>query len=67
MRFPARRDGPGVRRDHATTTDATLLAAEGADAFAVCTNGTCGRCFAWARPRVGEHAADLTAEVFARA
>jgi RNA polymerase sigma-70 factor (ECF subfamily) len=37
------------------------------EAFAVVYDRHVREVFAWARPRVGEHAADLTAEVFARA
>jgi RNA polymerase sigma-70 factor (ECF subfamily) len=43
------------------------LRASDADAFAEVYDRYVGQVFAWARPRVGEHAADLTAEVFARA
>jgi RNA polymerase sigma-70 factor, ECF subfamily len=38
-----------------------------ADAFAVVYDRHVERVFGWAQARVGEHAADLTAEVFARA
>jgi RNA polymerase sigma-70 factor (ECF subfamily) len=47
--------------------DAELIAAASADAFAVVYDRHAERLFRWARLRVGEHAADLTAEVFARA
>ncbi len=47
--------------------DADLLAAENGDAFAVLYDRHVGQVYGWARARVGEHAADLTAEVFARA
>jgi RNA polymerase sigma-70 factor, ECF subfamily len=56
-----------VRPDYATASDAQLLAAADADAFALLYDRHVARVFAWARARVGEHAADLTAEVFARA
>jgi RNA polymerase sigma factor (sigma-70 family) len=47
--------------------DADLLAAEDADSFAALYDRHVRQLFGWARARVGEHAADLTAEVFARA
>jgi RNA polymerase sigma factor (sigma-70 family) len=56
-----------VRRDLANATDAELLAAQDADAFALVYDRHVKQVFGWARARVGEHAADLTAEVFARA
>jgi RNA polymerase sigma-70 factor (ECF subfamily) len=43
------------------------LRASDADAFAEVYDRHVGQVLAWARSRVGEHAADLTAEVFARA
>jgi RNA polymerase sigma-70 factor (ECF subfamily) len=55
--------GPGYGK----LSDAELLAADDADAFAVLYDRNAGPVFSWARRRVGEHAADLTAEVFARA
>jgi RNA polymerase sigma-70 factor, ECF subfamily len=61
------RDIAVVRPDHATASDVQLLAADDADAFALLYDRHVARVFAWARARVGEHAADLTAEVFARA
>jgi RNA polymerase sigma-70 factor (ECF subfamily) len=56
-----------VRPDHAKATDAELLDAADAEAFAVVYDRHVASLFAWARARVGEYAADLTAEVFARA
>jgi RNA polymerase sigma factor (sigma-70 family) len=56
-----------VRPDYAKATDAQLLAAADADAFALLYDRHVARVFAWARARVGDYAADLTAEVFARA
>jgi RNA polymerase sigma-70 factor (ECF subfamily) len=56
-----------VRREWTDATDAELLAAEDADAFALLYDRYVGELFAWARARVGQHAADLAAEVFARA
>jgi RNA polymerase sigma-70 factor (ECF subfamily) len=50
-----------------TATDAELLAAHDADAFALIYDRHAGDLFNWARARTGDHAADLTAEVFARA
>ena len=47
--------------------DAELLRAEDPDAFALLYDRHVGQLFSWARARVGDHAADLTAEVFARA
>jgi RNA polymerase sigma-70 factor (ECF subfamily) len=56
-----------VRRNFARASDAELLRASDADAFAEVYDRYVGHVLAWARARVGEHAADLTAEVFARA
>jgi RNA polymerase sigma factor (sigma-70 family) len=67
MRFSPSRDVPDVRRDLAGATDAELLAAQDADAFALVYDRHVRQVLRWARPRAGEHAADLTAEVFARA
>ena len=53
--------------DYAKTPDAGLLAAADADAFGVLYDRHVAQLFSWARARVGDHAADLTAEVFARA
>jgi RNA polymerase sigma factor (sigma-70 family) len=67
MRFSAGRDREDVTRDRANATDAELLAAQDADAFALVYDRHVRHVFGWARARVGDHAADLTAEVFARA
>jgi RNA polymerase sigma-70 factor (ECF subfamily) len=48
-------------------SDAALLRASTADAFEEVYDRHAAQVLAWARSRVGEHAADLTAEVFARA
>lgn len=56
-----------MRRNFARASDAELFRAGDADAFAEIYDRYVRQVFAWARPRVGEHAADLTAEVFARA
>ena len=56
-----------MRPDYADASDAKLLAAADPDAFALLYDRHVGQLFAWARARVGDHAADLTAEVFARA
>ena len=56
-----------MRANFARASDAELLRASDADAFAEVYDRYVGQVFAWARARVGEHAADLTAEVFARA
>jgi RNA polymerase sigma-70 factor (ECF subfamily) len=56
-----------VRRDLANATDAELLAARDPDAFALLYDRHAAQLYGWARARVGEHAADLAAEVFARA
>jgi RNA polymerase sigma-70 factor (ECF subfamily) len=48
-------------------SDAELLRAHSADAFEEVYDRHAAQVLAWARARVGEHAADLTAEVFARA
>ncbi|HWE33006.1 MAG TPA: sigma-70 family RNA polymerase sigma factor [Solirubrobacteraceae bacterium] len=53
--------------DYATASDAALVKDGGADAFAVVYDRHAERVFRWARARVGDFAADLTAEVFARA
>jgi RNA polymerase sigma factor (sigma-70 family) len=67
MRFSPKRDSADVRRNLAEATDAELLAANDADAFALLYDRHVQQVFGWARARVGDHAADLTAEVFARA
>jgi RNA polymerase sigma-70 factor, ECF subfamily len=56
-----------VRRDFARASDAELLRAGTRDAFAEVYDRHVREVHAWARARIGEHAADLTAEVFARA
>src|SRR6476469_39102 len=56
-----------VRREFGRMSDAELLRAGSADAFEEVYDRHAVQVLAWARARVGEHAADLTAEVFARA
>jgi RNA polymerase sigma factor (sigma-70 family) len=56
-----------VRRDLAKASDAELLRAGTRDAFAEVYDRHVREVLAWARARIGEPAADLTAEVFARA
>lgn len=56
-----------VGPDYAKLSDAQLLDAADAEAFAVLYDRHVASLFSWARARVGDHAADLTAEVFARA
>jgi RNA polymerase sigma-70 factor (ECF subfamily) len=56
-----------VRPPTNEASDAELLRIEDADAFAVVYDRHVEEIFAWARSRVGDYAADLTAEVFARA
>jgi len=56
-----------VRRNLARASDAELFRAGDADAFAEVYDRYVRQVLTWARARVGEHAADLTAEVFARA
>jgi RNA polymerase sigma-70 factor (ECF subfamily) len=51
----------------ASRTDADLISAGSADAFAVVYDRHAAAFYSWARSRVGDHAADLTAETFARA
>jgi RNA polymerase sigma-70 factor (ECF subfamily) len=58
---------PVVGPDHAKLSDAQLLAAADPDAFTVLYDRHVAHLFSWARARVGDYAADLTAEVFARA
>jgi RNA polymerase sigma-70 factor (ECF subfamily) len=55
--------GPEIAR----RTDAELISAGSADAFAEVYDRHAAAVYRWARSRVGEHAADLTAETFARA
>jgi RNA polymerase sigma-70 factor (ECF subfamily) len=56
-----------VGRDLARLSDRELLLAEDADAFAVFYDRHVAEVLRWARRRVGGHAADVTAETFARA
>ena len=56
-----------VRRDPDRLSDAELLRANDAEAFTELYDRHVAQIHAWSRARVGEHAADLTAEVFARA
>ena len=56
-----------VRRDPDRLSDAELLRANDAQAFTELYDRHVAQIHGWARARVGEHAADLTAEVFARA
>ncbi|MBV9536142.1 MAG: hypothetical protein JO321_12095 [Solirubrobacterales bacterium] len=56
-----------VGPDYAKVSDARLLAAADPDAFSVLYDRHVAQLFSWARARVGDYAADLTAEVFARA
>lgn len=55
--------GPG----YANARDADLIGAGSPDAFAVVYDRHAAAIYNWARSRVGDHAADLTAETFARA
>jgi len=65
--YPRRRHLADVRHDPDRPSDAELLRASDADAFTELYDRHVAQINAWARARVGEHAADLTAEVFARA
>src|SRR5579859_603182 len=56
-----------VRRNFSRASDAELLRPGDAEAFAEIYDRYVRQVFTWSRARVGEHAADLTAEVFARA
>jgi RNA polymerase sigma factor (sigma-70 family) len=56
-----------VRREFERASDAELLRAGTADGFEEVYDRHAAPVLAWSRARVGEHAADLTAEVFARA
>jgi RNA polymerase sigma-70 factor (ECF subfamily) len=56
-----------VGPDYANAPDAELIRAGRADQFAVIYQRHAAAIYKWARSRVGDHAADLTAEVFARA
>lgn len=51
----------------ARASDAELLRTGTRDAFAEVYDRHAREVYAWARVRIGEHAADVTAEVFARA
>jgi RNA polymerase sigma-70 factor (ECF subfamily) len=57
----------GVGPDYANVPDAELLDAADPDAFAALYDRHVLRLSSWARSRVGDYGADLTAEVFARA
>jgi RNA polymerase sigma-70 factor, ECF subfamily len=65
--FSRRRQVQVVRRELGRVSDAELLRAGSADAFEEVYDRHAAQLLAWAWARVGEHAADLTAEVFARA
>lgn len=56
-----------MRRKPATASDAELLREADPDAFAAVYDRHADAIYAWSRARVGDYAADLTAEVFARA
>jgi RNA polymerase sigma factor (sigma-70 family) len=56
-----------VGRDLARTPDRDLLLADDADAFALFYDRYVAEVLRWAERRVGEYAADLTAETFAQA
>jgi RNA polymerase sigma-70 factor (ECF subfamily) len=56
-----------VGPDYSGAPDADLVRSGTADGFAVVYDRHADHLYRWARLRVGEHAADLTAEVFARA
>ena len=53
--------------NYANAPDAELISAGRADAFAVVYDRHAAAIYGWARSRVGDHAADLAAETFARA
>ena len=65
--FSRRSEVQAVRRNYVKASDAELFRADDADAFAEVYDRYVRQVFGWTRARVGEHAADLTAEVFARA
>src|SRR5262245_55612277 len=65
--FLRKRQVQGVRREVGRASDAELLRAGTADGFEEVYDRHAAQVLAWSRARVGEHAADLTAEVFARA
>jgi RNA polymerase sigma-70 factor (ECF subfamily) len=56
-----------VRREFEKISDAELLRAGTAEGFEEVYDRHAAQVLAWSRARVGGHAADLTAEVFARA
>jgi RNA polymerase sigma-70 factor (ECF subfamily) len=56
-----------MRREFGRASDAELLRLGTADGFEEVYDRHAAQVLAWSRARVGEHAADLTAEVFARA
>jgi RNA polymerase sigma-70 factor (ECF subfamily) len=56
-----------VRPDPKDLSDAALLRSDDPDAFAAVYDRHAPKVFAWAAARVGDYAADLTAEVFAQA
>src|SRR5262249_38259644 len=66
-RFLRKRQVQVVRRELLRASDAELLRAGTADGFEEVYDRHAAQVLAWSRARVGEHAADLTAEVFARA
>src|SRR5262249_5164478 len=66
-RFLRKRQVQVVRREFERASDAELLRAGTADGFEEVYDRHAAQVLAWSRARVGEHAADLTAEVFARA
>jgi len=65
--FSRERQVQVVRRELLRASDAELLRAGTADGFEEVYDRHAAQVLAWSRARVGEHAADLTAEVFARA
>lgn len=65
--FLRRRQVQVVRREFARLSDGELLLAGSADAFEEVYDRHAAQVLIWARARIGEHASDLTAEVFARA
>jgi len=65
--FPGKRQVQVVRGELERASDAELLRAGTADGFEEVYDRHAAQVLAWSRARVGEHAADLTAEVFARA
>ena len=65
--FLRKRQVQVVRREFGRASDAELLRAGTTDGFEEVYDRHAAQVLAWSRARVGEHAADLTAEVFARA